>query len=231
MSKAGRPPKIREAEQAVLRQMVTDRPTSTLTEIARELAARTGIEAHEATSRKSLREAGVTRLRGESGLEAQARATPRRYGYTDAHRRHDPDQSDPSCLTDAEWDLVANLFQMAGGVIRPACRAGASWRRVATGCARGARGGCCRTISRLGRMSPRRFAVGVRRGSSSRCMIDGGGNGASARGVRSHRRRRCWMRHRPAARRRVDRAALMRASRSRGASAAWWSIPWGSCWR
>ncbi|AFL72341.1 transposase [Thiocystis violascens DSM 198] len=144
MSKAGRPPKIHEAEQAVLRQIVTDRPTSTLSEIARELAARTGIEAHEATIRKSLREAGVTRLRGESGLEAQARATPRRYGYTDAHRRHDPDQSYPSCLTDAEWDLVAALFEMPGGRGQPprvsrrsileACcyvvRTGCAWRML-----------------------------------------------------------------------------------------------------
>jgi hypothetical protein len=95
MSKAGRPPKIREEERAVLRQIVTDRPSCTLSEIAQELAARTGIEAHEATIRKALREAGVIRRRGEDGVEAQPRATPRRYGYTEAQRRHDPDQCYP----------------------------------------------------------------------------------------------------------------------------------------
>jgi transposase len=115
MSKGGRPPKIREEEQAVLRQIVTDRPSSTRPEIARELVARTGIEAHEATIRKALHEAGVTRRRGADAVEQHTRTTPRRYGYTEAHRRHDPDQRYPSCLTDAEWDLVADLFEASGG--------------------------------------------------------------------------------------------------------------------
>lgn len=114
MSKGGRPPKISTEHHAVLRQIVTDRPLSTLAEIARELAGRTGIAAHEATIRKALREAGITRVRGEAGVERQTRPAERRYGYTEAHRRHDPDQSYPSSLTDAEWALVADLFDPPG---------------------------------------------------------------------------------------------------------------------
>jgi len=127
-----------------LRQIVTDRPSCTLAEIGRELVRRTGTEVHEATIRKALREAGITRRRGEDGVEAQPRATPRRYGYTEAHRRHDPDQRYPSCLTDAEWELVADLFEVPGGrglpprftrrSILEACsyvvRTGCAWRML-----------------------------------------------------------------------------------------------------
>lgn len=144
MSKGGRPQKIRAEQQEVLRQIVTDRPTSTLAEIARELTARTGIQAHEATIRKALRAAGITRVRGESGVDRQTRPTARRYGYTEAHRRHDPDQGYPSSLTDAEWDLVADLFdppgrrgvppQFARRTLVDACcyvvRTGCAWRML-----------------------------------------------------------------------------------------------------
>lgn len=114
MSKGGRPQNINEEQYEVLRQIVAERPL-TLSEIARELAVRTGIQAHEATVRKALRAAGLRRIRGEAAVERQTRAPTRCDGYTAAHRRHDPDQGYPSCQTDAEWALVADLFEPVGG--------------------------------------------------------------------------------------------------------------------
>lgn len=37
-----------------------------------------------------------------------------RYGYTDAHRGVELEQTYPSCLTDAEWALVEDLFDNTG---------------------------------------------------------------------------------------------------------------------
>jgi transposase len=63
--------------------------------------------------------------------------------YTAAHRRQDPDQAYPSCLTDAEWGLVADLFDPGGRGVPPrfprrllvdACcyvvRTGCAWRML-----------------------------------------------------------------------------------------------------
>jgi putative transposase len=144
MSKRGRPKKIGEEQHEVLRQIVADRPSLTLSEISRELAARTGIKTHEVTVRKALRAAGLRRVRGEAAVERQTQAPSGRYGYTAAHRRHDPDQCYPSCLTDAEWLLVDDLFAPAGGrgvppryprrILVDACcyvvRTGCAWRML-----------------------------------------------------------------------------------------------------
>jgi transposase len=143
MSKGGRPKKIGEEQHEVLRQIIADRTTLTLSEITRELAVRTGIQAHEATVREALRAAGLRRVRGEGAVKRQTRAPTDRYGYTQAHRRHDPDQSYPSSLTDAEWVLVADLFDTGGRGVPPrfprralvdACcyvvRTGCAWRML-----------------------------------------------------------------------------------------------------
>ena len=67
-----------------------------------------------------------------------------RYGYTDAHRRMGPEQTYPSCLTNAEWRLVEDLFDHEGGRGTPpryarrllvdACcyvvRTGSAWRML-----------------------------------------------------------------------------------------------------
>lgn len=44
-----------------------------------------------------------------------AASTPERYDYTEAHRRLEPEQKYPSCLTDAEWALVKDVFEAEGG--------------------------------------------------------------------------------------------------------------------
>lgn len=42
-------------------------------------------------------------------------AKPKRYGYTPAHRREAADRDYSCCLTDAEWALVADLFEHRSG--------------------------------------------------------------------------------------------------------------------
>jgi transposase len=120
MAAGGRPPKIGEEHWEILRAIVAARPTATLAEIAAELKRRVGIDAHAATIRKTLREAGIGRVRGEQRAQRVERPAREGYGYSEAHRRWEPDQRYPSCLTDAEWALVADLFEREGGQGRPA---------------------------------------------------------------------------------------------------------------
>jgi hypothetical protein len=120
MTTRGRPPKIGEEHREILRAIVAERPTATLAEIAAELKRRVGIDAHAATIRKRLREAGIGRVCGQDGAQRVERPVRASYGYTQAHRRREPDRRDPSCLTDAEWALVKDLFGRAGRPGRPA---------------------------------------------------------------------------------------------------------------
>jgi transposase len=145
MAKRGRPFKVQQEHLGVLREIVADKPLATLDEVGREFARRTSITVHANTLRAALHEAGVERRRGETRVQVtQAEAKPARYGYTEAHRRHEPEQTYPSCLTDAEWALVDDLFDNEGGPGKPprysrrelvnACcyvvRTGGSWRML-----------------------------------------------------------------------------------------------------
>lgn len=120
MATGGRPPKIGEEQREVLRAIVAERPTGTLAEIAAELKRQVGIDAHEATVRKALRDAGIERVRGGERAQRVERPVRAGYGYTAAHRRWEPEQDYPSSLTDTEWELVRDLFERQGGQGRPA---------------------------------------------------------------------------------------------------------------
>lgn len=145
MTKRGRPAKIQAAHGAILAEIVRSNPTATLAEIGAELARRTGIEAQGRTIRNALRDAGIERRTGVSGIRVEVAAVSRpRYGYTEAHRRQAPEQTYPSCLTHAEWGLVEDLFDNNGGRGMPpkyprrllidACcyvvRSGCAWRML-----------------------------------------------------------------------------------------------------
>ena len=104
-----------------------------------------------ATVLKALRQAGVKRERGAVVVKRRSpaeEAARQRYGYTEEHRRQEPDQLYPSCLTQTEWELVADLFEQPGKRGRPpqyspwemvnACcyvvRNGCSWRMLPHEC-------------------------------------------------------------------------------------------------
>ena len=112
----GRKPALNAQHTSILRAITRERPRSSLDEVTRELLRRAGVKVSTVTVRKALREAGIERLkptRRASERAAQGSA-PVRYGYTDAHRRSDGASGANTDLTDAEWALVADLFERGG---------------------------------------------------------------------------------------------------------------------
>ena len=120
--KQGRPPKIDEAGREILREIVTEQPYATLDEVTAAFTQRTRLTANAATVRKALRQAGLKRERATVVVKRRSQeeeAAKRRYGYTDEHRRQEQDQRYPSCLTQTEWELVADLFEQPDKRGRP----------------------------------------------------------------------------------------------------------------
>jgi len=117
MSAAGRPRKLDQTHLTVLKEIVEDDRLSTVSEVATEFARRTGLEVHVGTVRSALKRAGIERRTPRAVADADSKPAPStpRYGYTDAHRRLAPEQAYPSCLTDAEWALVQDIFSNEGG--------------------------------------------------------------------------------------------------------------------
>lgn len=147
MSNLGRPLKIQGEHAAVLASIVETTPTATLEEIGAEFLRRTGIQAHAQTLVSALGRLGIQRVASHEVVTIEAQTDmPPRYGYTDAHRRLEPEQLYPSCLTNAEWALVKDLFENEGGRGLPprvarrtlvdACcyvvRTGCAWRMLPT---------------------------------------------------------------------------------------------------
>lgn len=145
MGQKGRPQKLSDTERAELVALVIANPTATLGELQRELSRRTGTEAHEATITKALHAAGFERSHDGSAVRVErAQEHSGRYGYGDSHRQQQTEQAYPSSLTDAEWALVADLFDSSSSrgtppkysrrLLLDACfyvvRTGCSWRML-----------------------------------------------------------------------------------------------------
>lgn len=118
-SRAGRPgrkPSLNPDHVAVLRAITQEQPRSSLDEVTRELLRRTGTKVSTVTVRKALRGAGIERVKPlrRSGERAAVHGGPVRTGYTEAHRRADGPSGMNTDLTDAEWALVADLFEREG---------------------------------------------------------------------------------------------------------------------
>ena len=145
MAKLGRPPRLSEAQRAILVKRVEAQPLATMDELRHALEVATGIRVHGQTLEKYLRQAGIERRRDGSHVSIETtRDSKARYGYTEAHRRLEPAQRYPSSLTDAEWALVEDIFENDGGRGTPpryarrllvdaccyAVRTGGSWRML-----------------------------------------------------------------------------------------------------
>jgi transposase len=147
MPKGGRPKKVGPEYHPILREIVTAKPFASMPEIVAEFVRRTGVEAHRDTLSRALTEAGIRRdyaPRSRAEKQAEVTAGDADYGYTQAHRERDGAQRYPSSLTDAEWALVADLFDSEGRRGKPpayprrllvdACcyvvRTGCSWRML-----------------------------------------------------------------------------------------------------
>lgn len=113
----GRKSSLNAEHAEVLRAITREQPRSSLDEVTRELFRRAGVKVSTVTVRKTLREAGIERLkplRRASERAAVQGAAPVRYGYTAAHRRADGPSGMNTDLTDAEWALVGALFERDG---------------------------------------------------------------------------------------------------------------------
>jgi transposase len=145
MARTGRPCAITQEHDPLLVELAQANPQSTLVELATRFQARTGLHVHPMTFAKALKRAGVVRVKPQRGIptpSSPARRAP--YGYTEAHRQQRPGPYYPSGLTDAEWALVADLFEHEGERGKPprhlrrhlleACcyvvRNGCSWRML-----------------------------------------------------------------------------------------------------
>jgi transposase len=119
----GRKPALGAQHIKALRAITREQPRSSLDEVRRELHRRTGGAVCTVTVRKALRRAGIDRLKPQrrpSERAAVQGGAALRVGYTDAHRREDGPGGMNTDLTDAEWALVADLFERQGGRGTPA---------------------------------------------------------------------------------------------------------------
>lgn len=128
---------------AALHEIVSEHAQVSLAEIAGELAHRCGVHVCEATIRRALRAEGIVRLKVKRRAYPTADKGPKRYGYTAAHRRENvPFYS--TNLTDAKWDLVADLFERAPG--QRGTPAHYSRRELVNACSYILRTGCARRL-------------------------------------------------------------------------------------
>jgi len=115
MKRKGRPEKINPSELSVLQELALEQPLATLDELVKAFQGRTGLQVHSATLRKALKAAGITRVKPPARQPATADNQPSQsYGYQDRHRPPESVERYPSSLTDAEWDLVQDLFEREG---------------------------------------------------------------------------------------------------------------------
>ena len=110
----GRPPALTPEHIAVLHDIVIERPQASLQEIADELHRRCELRVCAATIRRVLRAQGIVRLKPVRRAYAERAEGAKRYGYTAAHRREDISPYSTN-LTEAEWELVADLFERVPG--------------------------------------------------------------------------------------------------------------------
>jgi len=120
MARPGRPPLLSQTQRAILAKLVEEGPVASMDELRSAFETATGIRAHGQTLEKYLRLAGVERRRDGASISVETtRDSKARYGDTEAHRRLAPEQRYPSSLTDAEWDLVKDIFDSDGGRGKP----------------------------------------------------------------------------------------------------------------
>lgn len=142
----GREPAIQGQALEVLRTLVSTMRGATMIELCAALQERTGIKVSTVTLHDTLKRAGLQRIKPRECSSAAVEPKPRRYGYTAQHRAAATASADhyPSSLTEAEWALVADLFESpAGGRGRPPTHAR---RAMVDACCYVVRTGCAWTM-------------------------------------------------------------------------------------
>lgn len=109
MGRIGRPAAIDNERLHVLRAILRERRGATMQERCVELRRRTGSAVTTVTPRNTLRREGLQRIKAR---QKAAAAPARRYGYRARHRAVAEAGGYASSLTDAEWALAADLFEL-----------------------------------------------------------------------------------------------------------------------
>lgn len=144
MPRTGRPPAIAAEQYPLLVKLAHAHPFFSQAELAHAFRAAKGITAHPDTFALALKLAGITRVKQRAKGRFVSAEPRKSYGYNETHGRQLPEQRYPSCLTDAEWALIADLFEAQGGrgvpprhsrrTLLEACcyvvRTGCSWRML-----------------------------------------------------------------------------------------------------
>jgi putative transposase len=138
----GRPALLKAEHRQVLVRLTREMPQASMGELTRELVRQTDVVVCSATVRKALKACGIKRMRPPrkpSERAATQGTAPKRFGYTTAHRRQAGASGMNTDLTDAEWSLVRDLFERAGGRGTPAAH---ERRHVLNACMYIVRTGC-----------------------------------------------------------------------------------------
>jgi len=137
---------------AELAKIAEQHPTESWNELTARVNRELGVTVGFATVRSRLVELGFRRHMAPScgpnvgGTDEAVVEKARSYGYHEGHRYQGPECAYPSSLTDAEWELVRDLFERKGGKGKPAThsrramvdamlyvvRGGVSWRMLPT---------------------------------------------------------------------------------------------------
>lgn len=142
----GRPPALKPEHLAVLREIVAEGAPGRLQEVVDELHSRCGVQVCAATISRSLRAMGLARSPPAQASHGSAHTSKTARPVTGTAAQHG---GQPPChgtsLTDAEWTLVADLFERAPGqrgtpvhyqrrdLVDACCyvlRTGCAWRRL-----------------------------------------------------------------------------------------------------
>lgn len=111
---AGRPPKLGEELVKELVALVRAHPRGSKSDYVRMFKAKTGVSLSTPSLDKYLESAGIKRApRGGRGAPTGQGGAPersKRYGYRKHHRLQGRPGEFASSLTDAEWELVQDLF-------------------------------------------------------------------------------------------------------------------------
>lgn len=118
----GRKPLLTAQHGVVLSAIVQEFAHASLDELTREFNRRCQLHVCSATVRKALKQAGIVRTRPKRRAAERAAVVgvaPLRVGYQSRHRRDSGPSGMNTDLTDAEWALVADLFEHRGGRGKP----------------------------------------------------------------------------------------------------------------
>lgn len=119
----GRPPKLSAEQTQRLRGLALEHPTMSVADFTRLFEKHEGVRLSDGSMRKYLTAAGLKRSRPQRGkgdtTEKQAQpeqptGPPTVTRYTEAHRDKGDTVRYPHGLTDAEWELIRDLFERPG---------------------------------------------------------------------------------------------------------------------